>query len=279
MLEFMDTLNSWRLEDSRVRKYQSLRSIPSRLIAEYVIQNQDIYQLSQENNITLESHWIVPSTPPPSSEIYWTPTEYDRKVSWDFPESWYGDLDITTDDQLSPLSDAADLTRSTYTLIDQLSSASDIENVQPSDSEASIVMDSVPMEKYEVPVTERGIRCQSAGTRNKPKLRTATRTKKQRGSPDISNLSTEKRFRTMHNQVEKRYRKRLNSQFESLLALLPDMIEDDEQARDDTQKRRITKAVTISAAIRYIKQLVSERENLMEQIDRGADMNIVGGFI
>jgi hypothetical protein len=99
-----------------------------------------------------------------------------------------------------------------------------------------------------------------------------------------SSLSPEERkARRSHNIVEKKYRYRLNAQFERLLAALPadDRVGDtglrkrgsdsgDDGAMDD---RRLSKAEVLDLATRRIKML--ERETMLLQKDRDMLMQTV----
>jgi len=72
-------------------------------------------------------------------------------------------------------------------------------------------------------------------------------------------ISENSKGRTNHNQVEKKYRNRLNGQFETLLSALPS--EDDQ----DGAKSRISKAEVLMLAKRHIVELEREKVMLEEE--------------
>jgi len=149
--------------------------------------------------------------------------------------------------------------------------------------------------------TSNGINTDSGSRTRKIQLRTASRKAKHARKSSLSSppspnkggnddedeessLSPEERkARRSHNIVEKKYRYRLNAQFERLLAALPadDRVGDtglrkrgsdsgDDGAMDD---RRLSKAEVLDLATRRIKML--ERETMLLQKDRDMLMQTV----
>jgi hypothetical protein len=86
------------------------------------------------------------------------------------------------------------------------------------------------------------------------------------GSPPLSlaaSSASTSTTRMNHNQVEKQYRNRLNSQFESLLSALPaeDVLRRGEEG-DGVEPKRVSKAEVLVLAEKYIKELEKERMEL-----------------
>ncbi|KAI1082343.1 hypothetical protein F5B20DRAFT_33312 [Whalleya microplaca] len=103
----------------------------------------------------------------------------------------------------------------------------------------------------------------SSSTSNisKSRLRSASRTSKNTHHNPPATIE-ERKSRETHNQVEKQYRNRLNSHFESLLDVLPETMqtgEGDENGESlDLTDRRVSKAEVLDMARRHIQAL--ERE-------------------
>ncbi|KAI0014046.1 hypothetical protein F4779DRAFT_203551 [Xylariaceae sp. FL0662B] len=103
----------------------------------------------------------------------------------------------------------------------------------------------------------------SSSTSNigKSRLRSASRTSKNTHHNPPATVE-ERKSRETHNQVEKQYRNRLNSHFESLLDVLPETMqtgEGDENGESlDLTDRRVSKAEVLDMARRHIQAL--ERE-------------------
>lgn len=137
-------------------------------------------------------------------------------------------------------------------------------------------------------------------SKNKGKLRSASRAPKNI-SPRPEETPEERKSRNSHNLVEKQYRNRLNAQFESLLAVLPDslrssmtmigggagdsdgvngngggsVIPGQHPSLDFSIERRLSKAEVLDMSRRYILSLEKERdtlerekEQLMHSIDQ-----------
>jgi hypothetical protein len=114
--------------------------------------------------------------------------------------------------------------------------------------------------------------------RSSTQLRTASRAPK-RYSQSTSRRPAESveevKARAAHNQVEQQYRKRLNQQFERLLAVLPQPDYDDEgedadmgdavSSKGGSMDKRISKAEVLDLARRRIKTLEKERASLERQ--------------
>jgi hypothetical protein len=78
--------------------------------------------------------------------------------------------------------------------------------------------------------------------------------------------------RTNHNMVEKQYRNRLNSQFDTLLSVLPDAVMDSRVS--GSEERKISKAEVLILAMQHISQLEKagsqlkgERDALLEKLN------------
>ncbi|KAF7538757.1 hypothetical protein G7Z17_g12582 [Cylindrodendrum hubeiense] len=100
------------------------------------------------------------------------------------------------------------------------------------------------------------------------KLRSASRTSKNSYTKP-SDTPEERRTRASHNLVEKQYRNRLNSQFESLLNALPEQIRTggDGEGSDgggpvDWGDRRVSKGEVLEMARKHIETLERERDML-----------------
>jgi hypothetical protein len=107
----------------------------------------------------------------------------------------------------------------------------------------------------------------SSTTSSRPsKLRSASRTSKNSHNKPNDTVE-ERRTRASHNLVEKQYRNRLNSQFESLLGALPEQIR---SGRDDADSdggadwgdRRVSKGEVLEMARKHIETLERERDML-----------------
>ncbi|KAJ2897052.1 hypothetical protein MKZ38_005002 [Zalerion maritima] len=106
-------------------------------------------------------------------------------------------------------------------------------------------------------------------------LRTAQRSSKySNSSHKPAETAEERKARAMHNQVEQQYRKRLNAQFERLLAALPpeDSSSSDNSGASapgghivDSENRRVSKAEVLDRASQRIKTLEKERRSLERQ--------------
>ncbi|CCC12059.1 unnamed protein product [Sordaria macrospora k-hell] len=148
------------------------------------------------------------------------------------------------------------------------------------------------------PVQEGGVKTRknetgSASTtasRNKGKLRSASRAPKNI-QPRPEETPEERKSRNSHNLVEKQYRNRLNAQFESLLAVLPDslrssmtmmggaggdsdgvngnrggsVIPGQHPSLDFSIERRLSKAEVLDMSRRYILTLEKERDTLEKE--------------
>ncbi|KAK1779179.1 hypothetical protein QBC45DRAFT_140212 [Copromyces sp. CBS 386.78] len=128
----------------------------------------------------------------------------------------------------------------------------------------------------------------TTASRNKGKLRSASRAPKNI-QPRPQETPEERKSRNSHNLVEKQYRNRLNAQFESLLAVLPDslrssmtmmgggcggdsdgvngngagsVIPGQHPSLDFSIERRLSKAEVLDMSRRYILTLEKEREML-----------------
>lgn len=115
--------------------------------------------------------------------------------------------------------------------------------------------------------------------RSTTQLRTASRAPKrysQSTARKPAETPEEVKARAAHNQVEQQYRKRLNAQFERLLAVLPQPDYDDEAMDEDgggggegggrvSMEKRISKAEVLDLARRRIKALEKERASLERQ--------------
>ncbi|KAI5457872.1 hypothetical protein BGZ63DRAFT_427895 [Mariannaea sp. PMI_226] len=98
------------------------------------------------------------------------------------------------------------------------------------------------------------------------KLRSASRTSKNSHSKP-SDTVEERRTRASHNLVEKQYRNRLNSQFESLLNALPEQTRhgndgEESDAAADWSDRRVSKGEVLEMARKHIQTLERERDKL-----------------
>ncbi|UZP39498.1 hypothetical protein NXS19_007314 [Fusarium pseudograminearum] len=99
--------------------------------------------------------------------------------------------------------------------------------------------------------------------RNPTQLRTASRAPKKRGAAAAqprhpSETSEEVKARAAHNQVEQQYRKRLNTHFERLLAVLPPPGTEGGIAND----RRVSKAEVLDLARERIRALEKQTARL-----------------
>ncbi|KAH6893559.1 hypothetical protein B0T10DRAFT_399878 [Thelonectria olida] len=106
----------------------------------------------------------------------------------------------------------------------------------------------------------------SSTTSSRPsKLRSASRTSKNSHNKPNDTLE-ERRTRASHNLVEKQYRNRLNSQFESLLGALPEEIrsgrDDGDSDVADWGDRRVSKGEVLEMARKHIESLERERDML-----------------
>jgi hypothetical protein len=102
-----------------------------------------------------------------------------------------------------------------------------------------------------------------APKRNPTQLRTASRAPKKRGAAAAqprhpSETSEEVKARAAHNQVEQQYRKRLNTHFERLLAVLPPPGTEGGIAND----RRVSKAEVLDLARERIRALEKQTARL-----------------
>ncbi|KAF7555226.1 hypothetical protein G7046_g6602 [Stylonectria norvegica] len=98
------------------------------------------------------------------------------------------------------------------------------------------------------------------------KLRSASRTSKNNANKP-TDTPEDRRTRASHNLVEKQYRNRLNSQFESLLGALPEQIRnggDDGESEGpmDFGDRRVSKGEVLEMARKHIQSLERERDQL-----------------
>ena len=115
--------------------------------------------------------------------------------------------------------------------------------------------------------------------RSTTQLRTASRAPKrysQSTARKPAETPEEVKARAAHNQVEQQYRKRLNAQFERLLAVLPQPDYDEEGMDEEGgegggsrmgMEKRISKAEVLDLARRRIKLLERERATLERQKD------------
>lgn len=115
--------------------------------------------------------------------------------------------------------------------------------------------------------------------RSTTQLRTASRAPKrysQSTARKPAETAEEVKARAAHNQVEQQYRKRLNAQFERLLAVLPQPDYDEEGMDEEGgegggcrmgMEKRISKAEVLDLARRRIKLLERERASLERQKD------------
>lgn len=115
--------------------------------------------------------------------------------------------------------------------------------------------------------------------RSTTQLRTASRAPKrysQSTARKPAESVEEVKARAAHNQVEQQYRKRLNAQFERLLAVLPQPDYDEEGMDEEGgegggcrmgMEKRISKAEVLDLARRRIKLLERERASLERQKD------------
>ncbi|PKS06723.1 hypothetical protein jhhlp_006797 [Lomentospora prolificans] len=113
--------------------------------------------------------------------------------------------------------------------------------------------------------------------RSTTQLRTASRAPKrysQSTARKPAETAEEVKARAAHNQVEQQYRKRLNAQFERLLAVLPQPDYDEEGMDEEGgegggcrmgMEKRISKAEVLDLARRRIKLLEKERATLERQ--------------
>lgn len=113
--------------------------------------------------------------------------------------------------------------------------------------------------------------------RSTTQLRTASRAPKrysQSTARKPAETPEEVKARAAHNQVEQQYRKRLNAQFERLLAVLPQPDYDEEGMDEEGggegsgrvgMEKRISKAEVLDLARRRIKMLERERASLERQ--------------
>lgn len=108
----------------------------------------------------------------------------------------------------------------------------------------------------------------SSTTSSRPtKLRSASRTSKNSHNKP-NDTPEDRRTRASHNLVEKQYRNRLNSQFESLLNVLPEQIRssgdggESDGGAADWGDRRVSKGEVLEMARKHIKSLEQERDML-----------------
>lgn len=113
--------------------------------------------------------------------------------------------------------------------------------------------------------------------RSKRKLRSGSRRSKNT-QQRVEEMSKQRKSRESHNLVEKRYRNRLNVQFESLLHSLPEIVRSSKnktvgaelEGGDgvvDVGEKRVSKARVLELAQQYIKSLEDERASLENERD------------
>ncbi|KUJ17075.1 uncharacterized protein LY89DRAFT_685036 [Mollisia scopiformis] len=90
-----------------------------------------------------------------------------------------------------------------------------------------------------------------------------------RSTSSLSGTSTihpkpENATKSNHNQIEKQYRNRLNSQFEVLLSALPK----EENGDRDVEDRKVSKSEVLDLAQKHIRRLEREGEELEEENER-----------
>lgn len=117
---------------------------------------------------------------------------------------------------------------------------------------------------------------------------TPTRPLRKRGRPRLDHIDvnghsagsssgkTSRGGRLPHNQVERKYREGLNSELERLRKTVPTLSQNDDRGAMGQPKP--SKAMVLSSAIEYIKQIERERDVLKEEIERlrgerGQDMD------
>jgi len=74
--------------------------------------------------------------------------------------------------------------------------------------------------------------------------------------------------RETHSQVEKKYRDRLNDQFERLLATLAASSKSDPESMDDDNKRPLSKSAVLGLARRRLLGLEKENQKLATEVER-----------
>jgi hypothetical protein len=78
--------------------------------------------------------------------------------------------------------------------------------------------------------------------------------------------SPARKGRLPHSAIERRYRDNLNAQLEALRSVLPNLKDLKSPDGDESGKLPITKAVIISAAIKYIEQMHAETMQMNERV-------------
>lgn len=117
------------------------------------------------------------------------------------------------------------------------------------------------------------------------RLRSASRTSKNNVQKP-NDTPEDRRTRASHNLVEKQYRNRLNSQFESLLSAIPEQIrqggeaENSDGAADLAADRRVSKGEVLEMARKHIQSLERERDILEKEKNEllGSLRSLKGSF-
>jgi len=86
----------------------------------------------------------------------------------------------------------------------------------------------------------------------------------------VKSTAEEKRLvsRKTHSQVEKKYRDRLNDQFERLLATLAASSKSDPESMDDDSQRPLSKSAVLGLARRRLMGLEKENRKLATEVER-----------
>lgn len=185
--------------------------------------------------------------------------------TWDMEGSWGSECLLTQDDLLGlgifhiPPFDLSPLCQpGTESEFNQTPCASNLDQLYKDTSSSSSPSSTCPTPKNDPSPSHPDIKLRSASRKRKNLVRRNTMPEK------------EARARECHNNVEKKYRNRLTSNFEALLAVLPEaqLLAQCDQSGRQMRGRQFTRGQVLDAAIDRILTLEKEAETLTATRDR-----------